>query len=48
MDRVLLTQKELERIDQLCNEEPRLTDHMKQYIHRLRKKDETETTTQTS
>jgi hypothetical protein len=48
MDRVLLTQKELERIDQLCNEEPKLTNHMKQYINRLGKKDETETTAQTS
>ena len=43
MDRVLLTQKELERIDQLCNEVPRLTDYMKQYINRLRKDDETKT-----
>lgn len=43
MDRVILTQKELERIDQLCNEVPRLTDYMKQYINRLRKEDETKT-----
>jgi hypothetical protein len=48
MDRVLLTQKELERIDQICNEAPRLTDYMKQYINRMRKDYETETTAQTS